>query len=66
MKVEVDSMSPDGTYIYFWYDGLDGDAIVKDGHVIDAQVNHQGVDLTEGAEREIKQELQEWLSKNSS
>ncbi len=58
-KVVVESISSE--VIYFWWNELDGDALVENGKVVDVQINHPGVDLTSYAEKKIRRELQEWL-----
>lgn len=57
-RVQIDSC--DDQYIYFWFDGLDGDARIIDGWVCDAEINQPGVDLNSGASKEICEYLQEW------
>lgn len=49
----VDIESFDGCYICFWWCGFDGDAIVENGKVRDAQINRMGVDLNRGTQLEI-------------
>ena len=61
-QVDVDSMSADGQFIYFWYRELAGDATVENGIVHDVQLTETGVSLDNGVAKGIQEYLQDWYN----
>jgi len=62
----IEGFSPGENYVYFWWHGVDGDAKIEDGKVVDVQVTDPRVfELPREAELSIALQITDWIEKNS-